>query len=55
MGKLHFSLICSFYCCLVKEGLALNVSKQIAMFMYVYVYVFFILIWREIDLYTNTV
>ena len=53
MGKLHFSLICSFYCCLVKEGLALKVSKQIAMFMYVYV--FFILIWREIGLYTNTV
>ena len=27
----------------------------IDMFMFMYVYVFFILIWREIALYTNTV
>ena len=28
--KLHFSLICSFYCCLVKEGWVLKVVHQFA-------------------------
>ena len=28
--KLHFSLICSFYCFLVKRGCALKVAKQFA-------------------------
>ena len=28
--NLHFSLICSFYCCLVKRGWALKVAKQFA-------------------------
>ena len=28
--KLHFSIICSFYCCLEKEGWALKVAYQIA-------------------------
>ena len=29
--KLHFSLISSFYCCLVKEGWTLKVAQQFAM------------------------
>ena len=29
--KLHFSLICSFYCWLVKKGWSLKVAKQFAM------------------------
>ena len=28
--KLHFSLICSFYFCLVKGGWAMKVAKQFA-------------------------
>ena len=28
--KIHFSLICSFYCCLVKEAWALKVAYQFA-------------------------
>ena len=28
--KLHFSLICSFCCCLVKNGWALKVAEQFA-------------------------
>ena len=30
LEKLHFSLICSFYCCLMKEGYVLKVAKQFA-------------------------
>ena len=28
--KFHFSLTCSFYCCLKKEGLAMKVAYQLA-------------------------
>ena len=28
--KLHFSLICSFYCCLMKGSMALKVAQQFA-------------------------
>ena len=27
--KLHLSLICNFYCCFVKEGLALKNTEQL--------------------------